>query len=674
MTRKPSEARKRRKNTIVKVKRLHVLNLLLLAPLALATAGPSADASTSEDPVRAVEVFAGQPGEIISPLLFGHNLETTRTAVWKGLGAEMVANRKFAAVVDGLPKRWRAIGEPAGVAVDPGRGYAGNSSVRVRVPAGKSGGLAQEQEALAFRAGDRYSMRLHLKSEEARSVALRLRRVPDGRVLFEQQVSAGAGNWELLEAEFTSPITSAKNRLEIVSGTEGTFRIGAVSVRPTEAFHGMRRDVIALLKRLKPGSLRWPGGCYAEFYRWQEGLLPVDQRPPIGPTGLHFLLPDNDDFDPHEIGIDEFLALCGEIGAEPAITVRMSEVGPEDGAALVEYCNGAPLTRWGGIRAERGHPAPHGVKYWFLGNELWSFGRGGLTDPRTAARQTARFAAAMKKVDPAIVLIGVGYASGSWNRIMLEEVGDPVVWFSEHQYLGRDARSGLMEARAALQQAVAAFGGVPTDRPFGITFDEWNSFWGTSGSMSMALNAAGILSLLCREAGPLQVKASYFFQPVNEGAIAVEPLGARMEPVGEVFELLAGHQGNRILRTTGVTDEADLEVCVSLQPGNREILATVVNGDPNENRRFALQIHDFGGPIESRVTMLVPQQTALPADAPSVRRSWPGMKETYTSVTTLDEFRRVEGPRRKVEGSTFSVILPPGAIAALRFVTEPSRP
>ena len=117
----------------MKVKRLHVLNLLLLAPLALATAGPAADESTSEDPFRAVEVFAGQPGEIISPLLFGHNLETTRTAVWKGLDAEMVANRKFAAAVDGLPKRWRAIGEPAGVALDPGRGYAGNSSVRVRV-------------------------------------------------------------------------------------------------------------------------------------------------------------------------------------------------------------------------------------------------------------------------------------------------------------------------------------------------------------------------------------------------------------------------------------------------------------------------------------------------------------------------------------------------------------
>src|SRR5205814_7009720 len=36
--------------------------------------------------------LAGQ----ITPLLFGHNLEHTRRAVWRGLSAQMLANRKFA--------------------------------------------------------------------------------------------------------------------------------------------------------------------------------------------------------------------------------------------------------------------------------------------------------------------------------------------------------------------------------------------------------------------------------------------------------------------------------------------------------------------------------------------------------------------------------------------------
>ena len=36
-------------------------------------------------------------GRVISPMLFGYNVEITRLGVWRGLGAEMVNNRKFAA-------------------------------------------------------------------------------------------------------------------------------------------------------------------------------------------------------------------------------------------------------------------------------------------------------------------------------------------------------------------------------------------------------------------------------------------------------------------------------------------------------------------------------------------------------------------------------------------------
>lgn len=115
------------------------------------------------------------------------------------------------------------------------------------------------------------------------------------------------------------------------------------SVKPTDTLHGMRWDVIELLRAIKPGCLRYPGGCYAEFYEWQEGLLPVDQRSPIYNTDLDFLFRDTDGTDTHEVGIDEFIALCREIGCEPAITVRLSENTPENAAALVEYCNGDGL-------------------------------------------------------------------------------------------------------------------------------------------------------------------------------------------------------------------------------------------------------------------------------------------------------------------------------------------
>ena len=36
----------------------------------------------------------------------------------------------------------------------------------------------------------------------------------------------------------------------------------------------------------------------------------------------------------------------------------------------VEYTNGNASTPMGRLRAANGHPAPYGVKYWYLGNEI----------------------------------------------------------------------------------------------------------------------------------------------------------------------------------------------------------------------------------------------------------------------------------------------------------------
>ena len=46
----------------------------------------------AQEPARVV-LDAAEPGGTISPLLFGHNVEITRRGIWRGLSAEMVANR-----------------------------------------------------------------------------------------------------------------------------------------------------------------------------------------------------------------------------------------------------------------------------------------------------------------------------------------------------------------------------------------------------------------------------------------------------------------------------------------------------------------------------------------------------------------------------------------------------
>ncbi len=623
-----------------------------------------------------IEIETKQIGKKISPLLFGHNLETTRIAVWKGLGAEMVANRKFAAIENGLPKRWEIMGDSIAVTSNDSVAYAGKRSVCIEIlGAGNSRGISQEQEALAFRKDVKYLVRIWVKSVTQKSVMARIIDESGSHVIFKKVWNIKKGEWKLLMAEFIAGSTSEKNRLEICSQDAGKFWIGSVSVQPCSAFHGMRADVIELLKRMKPGALRWPGGCYAEFYQWKDGLLPVDQRPPIGPTGLPFLLPDNDDFDPHEIGIDEFIALCRQVGSEPAITVRMSEQTPGDAAELLEYCNGGPNTKWGKIRIARGHVNSYGVKYWFLGNELYYFGRGGLKDPEFCARQTKLFAKAMKAVDPTVILTAVGrgmpdWSNGmpNWNKIMFKKSGLNVDWFSEHNYEGNDAYDARNKLLPLLKKAVADYGSIPIGRQFGITFDEWNSTWGSDCSLPMALNAAGVLSLLCREAESLNVKAAYFFQPVNEGAIKVRPLNAKMKAVGQVFELFCVHQGNRLLKTPDPSSDSDLDVCASLSPGGQEMVVTVINRNTNEERELELKLLDFAGPIILAETQLVPHSVMVDPKALEVRRSWswPERKMVFTPITILDdEFLQVNSESKLLDGNCVKVKLHPGAIDRL---------
>ncbi|MDR1859558.1 MAG: hypothetical protein LBR06_01375, partial [Bacteroidales bacterium] len=60
-------------------------------------------------------VDAKYPQELISPLLFGHNIEHTRSAVYYGLSAQVLRNRKFAGKPVGYfggPVEWKRYGSP----------------------------------------------------------------------------------------------------------------------------------------------------------------------------------------------------------------------------------------------------------------------------------------------------------------------------------------------------------------------------------------------------------------------------------------------------------------------------------------------------------------------------------------------------------------------------------
>ena len=41
------------------------------------------------------------------------------------------------------------------------------------------------------------------------------------------------------------------------------------------------QQVIDALKEVNVPNVRWPGGCFADYYHWQDGIGPRDERPSI---------------------------------------------------------------------------------------------------------------------------------------------------------------------------------------------------------------------------------------------------------------------------------------------------------------------------------------------------------------------------------------------------------
>ena len=586
-------------------------------------------------------------GRVISPMLFGYNVEITRLGVWRGLGAEMVNNRKFAAFDEkNKALRWTVWGNAENVTVDRDFGYAGNQSLRI---SGKNCGICQVSNALAFAAGREYAVRLVVHSDDAVPVMMKIVSVDGKTELFSRCQECVPGKWETFSASFTAGEYCENAQVQIISGADAVCHIGAVSVMPADAFFGMRREVVEIFRQLHPASLRYPGGCYAEFFRWQDSLLPVDQRPVVGPSGLPFLLPENDDFDPVEIGLNEFMELCRYVGAEPAVTVRMSEVEASNAADLVEYCNGSADTVWGRKRAEMGYVEPFGIKYWFLGNELWSFGRGGLTDPELCGKKSAEFAAAMRRVDPAIHLTGCSfYDQEHWNKPLQNYAGELLDEYSMHDYLFDHfknkedleaiANAPITDLKPYLERVRdRLIPRLPEGRKLTIAFDEWNIRWGSTGTVAMGLYIAGVLNLFCREADKLCISRGYYFMAVNEGIVRVTPFSAYLDASGLMFDLFGCHRNAFLLPPDPSAANSDIDYCASYDPEKKRINLTLVNRSMSA-----------AGKVEF----------SLPQDS-SVRAVSVKGYEPVELSATCDRFTSFE---YTVSGETDSITLAPGQI------------
>lgn len=171
--------------------------------------------------------------------------------------------------------------------------------------------------------------------------------------------------------------------------TAAHLLLDRVSAVPADHAEGFDPDVVAIAKAAGISEVRWPGGNFASHYHWRDGIGPVDLRP----TRPNFSWGG---LEQNTIGTEEFLTFCRLIGAQPHLTVNSGTGSAHEAAAWVEYCNGSVDTPMGALRAAGGHPEPHDVAVWEVGNENFGSWQGGFVGSEENARRFAEFASAMR--------------------------------------------------------------------------------------------------------------------------------------------------------------------------------------------------------------------------------------------------------------------------------------
>jgi alpha-L-arabinofuranosidase len=245
---------------------------------------------------------------------------------------------------------------------------------------------------------------------------------------------------------------------------------------PLSDERGFREDVLGLLRELRMGVLRWPGGNFVSNYHWQDGIGPKDARPrrPELAWGGE---------ESNRFGTDEFLAYCAELGTEPYICLNMGTGTLEEALAWVEYCNSAGNTYWANRRRQTGRDEPYRVRYWGLGNEMYGDWQVGAFTAEEYVRQATRWARAIRMLDPEAKLVSCGMNGWSgWDGVVVDGMAPLVDFHSIHIYTGSDdywtnvlqphqAERAIACTAALLQRAAYRQRLASTPR---IAYDEWN--------------------------------------------------------------------------------------------------------------------------------------------------------------------------------------------------------
>ncbi len=536
----------------------------------------------------------------ISPLIYGDFIEFLGDLI-PGMRAEKVRDRAFEGAQpatyvwppDGQPASpaWEpfAAGQPAfasapdqpaqlemvpstvQVVMDAERPFVGSRSARVDVrQAGDQAfvaGIAQRD--IAVTAGLPLAFEAYVRGDADMGGELRVMVGQNYGAFFRAYATISLHGvtdaWQRVAGSLVPDASDAHASLAIGVCRGGTFWLDKVSLLPDDHLRGWRHDVVAAVRAMKPGCLRF-GGTSLITYQWETGIGPRERRVPFvnQPWGNR---------EDHDVGLHEFLDFCELVGAEPLVCVNANSTTAAQVLDEIEYCNGPAGTPYGRIRAAMGHPEPFDVRYWQIGNEQ---------EGAPYEQVLATYARAIRAQHPGLVLL----ASYPSPRI-LSALSADLDYVCPHFYVPY-ARDG----EASLRALAVAIKGTAQHADLKIGVTEWNhtaDHWGWARAWLLtlynALNAARMFNMYQRLGDVVRIaNRSNLTNSVCSGVVQTSPSDLYLTPTYHVQAAYANFAGDVALAV--LADEDDpLDVAATRRSGDGEVAVFVVNTRATPQRR-----------------------------------------------------------------------------------------
>ncbi|MBQ7916380.1 MAG: alpha-N-arabinofuranosidase [Firmicutes bacterium] len=392
---------------------------------------------------------------------------------------------------------------------------------------------------------------------------------------------------------------------------------------------GMRTDVIEALKAMKIPVLRWPGGCFADEYHWEDGIGPKEKRPCMVNTHWGGVTEDN------SFGTHEFLRFCELIETEPYINGNVGSGTVREMQQWVEYMTFDGISPMSNLRKENGREEPWKIKYFAMGNETW--GCGGNMRAEYYADEYRRYGTYVRNFgDNKIYKIAVGPNTDDyhWMEVMMSRAGKYMDGITLHYYTTPGAWENKTPARGFdkaewyctmkktqyMEELVTRHSAImdqyDPDKRVGLLVDEWGTWHkceeGTNpgflyqqNTLRDALVAGLNLNIFNNHCDRVQMANIAQLVNVLQSVILTEGEKMILTPTYHVFCMYQGHQDAQLVDAALMnvpTVEGMDAVTVSASVKDGKMLVTLCNIDADHSVPMEL---DLRGAQYSKATATV---------------------------------------------------------------------